>query len=46
VEALVDLLLKVSRLVIDHLEIHEMDLNPVRLFETGLVALDARILMA
>lgn len=46
VRALVDLLLKVSRMAIDHPEIKEMDLNPVRLFETGLLALDARILMA
>ena len=44
VEALIDLLLAVSRLVVERPEIEELDLNPVRLFERGLMALDVRIL--
>ncbi|MCK4451217.1 MAG: acetate--CoA ligase family protein, partial [Anaerolineae bacterium] len=43
-EALVELLLAVSRMVTDRPEIKELDLNPVRLFEQGLMPLDVRIL--
>jgi acyl-CoA synthetase (NDP forming) len=43
--ALVDLLLAVSKMVTEHPEIKELDLNPVRLYEKGLTALDARILV-
>jgi acyl-CoA synthetase (NDP forming) len=46
IAALVDLLLAVSRMVSEHPEIEELDLNPVRLYEQGLMALDARILLA
>ena len=46
IEALVDLLLSVSRLMAERTEIQELDLNPVRVYEQGLVALDARILLA
>ncbi len=45
VEALVDLLLSVSHLMAERTEIQELDLNPVRVYEQGLVALDARILL-
>lgn len=44
--ALVDLLLAVSRLMAERPEIDELDLNPVRVYEKGLIALDARILLA
>ena len=44
VEALVELLLAVSRIVTEQPGIEELDLNPVRLFEQGLMALDVRIL--
>lgn len=44
VEALVELLLAVSRMVTERPEIEELDLNPVRLFEQGLMALDVRII--
>ena len=44
VEALVKLLLTVSRMVTEKPEIEELDLNPVRLFERGLMALDVRVL--
>jgi len=41
---LIDLLMAVSRLITDRPEIRELDLNPVRVFEQGLVALDVRLL--
>ena len=44
-EALVGLLMRVSRLVTDRDDITELDLNPVRLYEQGLLVLDARMLM-
>jgi len=44
VKALVELLLAVSRMVVEQPEIKELDLNPVRLFEQSLMALDVRIL--
>jgi acyl-CoA synthetase (NDP forming) len=42
--AVADLLMAVSRLLMDHPEIKELDLNPVRVFEQGLMVLDARFL--
>jgi len=44
VPALIDLLLAVSRLVVERPEIEELDLNPVRLYKEGLLALDARLI--
>jgi acyl-CoA synthetase (NDP forming) len=44
VSAIVDLLLSISRLLVDHQEIGELDLNPVRVYEEGLLVLDVRIL--
>ena len=44
-EALIDLLLAVSRMMGERTEIQELDLNPVRVYEQGLMALDARILL-
>jgi acetyltransferase len=41
---LIDLLMSVSRLITDRPEVRELDLNPVRVFEQGLVALDVRLL--
>jgi len=46
VNAAVELLLSVSRLLMDHREIKELDLNPVRLFHTGLLVLDARLMVS
>ena len=45
-EALIDLLLAVSRMMGERTEIQELDLNPVRVYEQGLMALDARMLLA
>jgi len=44
-QALVELLLSVSRLLMEHPEIKELDLNPVRLYERGLLVLDARMMV-
>jgi acyl-CoA synthetase (NDP forming) len=43
IQALEQLLLAVSRLVMEHREIKELDLNPVRVFKEGLLVLDARM---
>jgi len=43
--SLVKLLVSISNLAIDHPEIIEIDLNPVRLYPVGLLALDARIIL-
>lgn len=44
-DAIVNTLLKISDLVIKHEEINEMDLNPVFIYESGLVCVDARIIL-
>jgi acyl-CoA synthetase (NDP forming) len=41
---LIDLILNVSRLVTEHSEIIEFDLNPVRLYKDSLLALDVRLI--
>ncbi len=43
IPALKELLLKVSNLAMTHPEIRELDLNPVLLYPSGYVAVDARI---
>ncbi len=45
IEAIVQTLLKVSDLVIKHEEIYEMDLNPVFIYNKGLICVDARIIL-
>lgn len=45
IDAIVDTLLKISDLVIKHEEIHEMDLNPVFIYNKGLICVDARIIL-
>jgi len=42
---LANLLLEVSRLVVEHPEMMELDLNPIRVYEQRLLALDARIIV-
>jgi len=44
-EALIEALLAVSRLLDEHPEIAQLDLNPMRLYEHGLLALDARVIV-
>ena len=43
IEAVEDLLVRVSRLVADHREIAELDLNPVRVSADGAVTVDAKV---
>jgi acyl-CoA synthetase (NDP forming) len=45
VKALVDVLLCVSKLVMEHPEIKELDLNPVMAYEKGAKTVDARIIL-
>lgn len=39
-------LVKLSQLVVDHPEIHELDINPLLCDSNGVIALDARIVLA
>jgi acetyl-CoA synthetase (ADP-forming) len=45
IEAIVDVLLRTSKLVMDYPEIKELDLNPVMAYEKGAKTVDARIIM-
>jgi len=45
IEAIVEVLMKISKLVTEHEEINEMDLNPVFIYEKGLICVDARIIL-
>jgi acyl-CoA synthetase (NDP forming) len=44
-DAAIDLTIRVSRFMDDHPAIHELDLNPVLVYEQGLLIVDARILL-
>jgi acetyl coenzyme A synthetase (ADP forming)-like protein len=44
--ALIDVLLRVSQLAIDHPEIRELDVNPLLAFPSGAQVVDARVLIA
>lgn len=46
IRALVEILLKVSQLVVEHGEIDQLDLNPIFVYGEGAVVVDARILLA
>ncbi len=45
IDAIVDVLMKISDLVIKYEEINELDLNPVFIYEKGLICVDARIIL-
>jgi acetate---CoA ligase (ADP-forming) subunit beta len=45
VKAIVNVLMSISKLVIDHPEIKELDLNPVMAYEKGTKTVDARIIL-
>ncbi|MHA1845878.1 MAG: acetate--CoA ligase family protein [Promethearchaeota archaeon] len=45
IDAIVDALLKISDLVVKNEEIYEMDLNPVFIYDKGLICVDARIIL-
>jgi acyl-CoA synthetase (NDP forming) len=44
-EAIAKILLNTSRLVTDHSEIKELDLNPIMVYEKGAKTVDARIIL-
>ncbi len=44
-DAIVRILLKTSKLVMDHQEIKELDLNPIMVYEKGAKTVDARIIL-
>lgn len=44
-DAIVKTLLKISDLVVKYEEINEMDLNPVFIYEKGLICVDARVIL-
>jgi len=44
-EAIVQILLKTSKLVMEHQEIKELDLNPIMVYEKGAKTVDARIIL-
>ncbi len=44
-KAIVDTLMKISDFVVNYEEIFEMDLNPVFIYEKGLICVDARIIL-
>lgn len=43
--AIVDILLNISKLIMEHPEINQMDLNPVMVYEKGASVVDARIIL-
>jgi acyl-CoA synthetase (NDP forming) len=45
IDAIAKILLNTSRLVTDHMEIKELDLNPVIVYEKGAKTVDARIIL-
>ncbi|MDH7563822.1 MAG: acetate--CoA ligase family protein [Candidatus Bathyarchaeota archaeon] len=45
IEAIVKILLNTSRLVMDHPEIKELDLNPIMVYQKGAKTVDARIIL-
>ncbi len=45
IKAIINVLLTISDLVVKHEEINEMDLNPVFIYNNGLICVDARIIL-
>jgi len=45
VNAIIDIILQISRLALDYSTIQEIDLNPVLVYEKGAVAVDAKIMV-
>ncbi len=45
IDAIVDLLLRISKISIEHPEIFEIDLNPIKVFENGYVVVDFRMVL-
>ncbi len=45
VEGIAELIVKVGRLLVENEEIKEIDINPIRVYEEGIRALDARVII-
>jgi len=45
IDALIKILVNTSKLVMEHLEIKELDLNPIMVYEKGAKTVDARIIL-
>jgi acetyl-CoA synthetase (ADP-forming) len=45
IDALVEILCRTSKLVMDHPEIKELDLNPIMAYQNGAKTVDARIIL-
>jgi acyl-CoA synthetase (NDP forming) len=45
IDSIVKILLSTSRLVMDHQEIKELDLNPIMVYKKGAKTVDARIIL-
>jgi acetyl-CoA synthetase (ADP-forming) len=45
IDAIVNILLNTSKLVMDHQEVKELDLNPIMVYEKGAKTVDARIIL-
>jgi acyl-CoA synthetase (NDP forming) len=46
VDTLVQILLKTSKLVIEHPEVDQLDLNPIMVYEKGAKVVDARMILS
>jgi acetyl-CoA synthetase (ADP-forming) len=46
INSLVDIILKVSKLVTEHVEIEQLDLNPIFVYQEGAIIVDARIILS
>lgn len=45
VDAVIDIIVKVSKVIVENEDIKEIDINPVRVYEKGVDALDARVII-
>jgi acetyl-CoA synthetase (ADP-forming) len=45
IDAIINILLSTSKLIMDHPEIKELDLNPIMAYEKGAKTVDARIIL-
>jgi acetyl-CoA synthetase (ADP-forming) len=46
INSIVDVILKVSKLVTEHMRIEQLDLNPILVYEKGATIVDARIILS
>jgi len=44
-KAIIKILMSTSRLIMDHMDIKELDLNPIMVYEKGAKTVDARIIL-